>query len=105
MTGCTTGLIPSVLMLFALLVGDELVTLVTLTVATGKVLGHAHTDMAGCTIGRTPTTAVLMLFALLVSDELVRLTVARGNSGTYRHDRYTPGRTPTTAVLMLFALW
>ena len=33
MTRCTRGLIPSVLMLFTLLVGDELVTL---TVATGK---------------------------------------------------------------------
>ena len=36
MAGCTRGLIPSVLMLFALLVGDELVTLVTRTVAKGK---------------------------------------------------------------------
>ena len=66
---CTTGRTPTttVLTLFALLASDELVTLVTWTVATGKVLGHAHTDMTECVTDLIPSTAVLMLFALLVS--------------------------------------
>ena len=57
------------------------------------MLGHAHTDLAWCTRGRTPSTAVLMLFALFVSDELVTLvtlTVATGKGVRLcadRHDR------------------